>query len=398
MLYTDSPPTVQVRKGRSAAALLVALLVIAANLRPALTGVGPLIETIRQDLGLSATAAGLLNSLPLFAFAAFSPLAHFGNRIGIERALLAAMLILVAGIVVRSVGSSADLFGGTLLLGAGIAVGNVLVPSLIKRDFPDRVGEVTTAYAVVLALTAAIASGVSVPLARILPGGWQSALAFWAVPAALAVLLFAARLRSAGAEKHRDSDTTPSIPIWRSALAWQVTAFMGLQSLMFYIVVGWFPSVLRDAGYAPGTAGWIVTLFQIVALATTLVMPALIRRGRDQRFLAVATPLIVVVAIFGQLTAPAAALLWMVLIGVGTGPTLILALTFIGLRTRDHRQTAALSLMAQSVGYFIAALGPIAFGFLHDLAHGWTVPLIALAACLFLQAAAGFGAGRNAQV
>jgi CP family cyanate transporter-like MFS transporter len=173
---------------------------------------------------------------------------------------------------------------------------------------------------------------------------------------------------------------------------------MGLQSLMFYIVVGWFPSVLRDAGYSPGTAGWIVTLFQVVALATTLVMPALIRRGRDQRFLAVATPLIVVVAIFGQLAAPAAALLWMVLIGLGTGPTLILALAFIGLRTRDHRQTAALSLMAQSVGYFIAALGPVVFGFLHDLAHGWTVPLIALAACLFLQAAAGFGAGRNAQV
>src|SRR5580692_10332069 len=140
MLYTDSPPTVQLRKGRSAAALLVALLVIAANLRPALTGVGPLIEVIRRDLGLSATAAGLLNSLPLFAFAGFSPLAHFGNRIGIERALIFAMLGLVAGIIIRSLGGSIGLFAGTLALGASIAIGNVLVPSVIKRDFPDRVG------------------------------------------------------------------------------------------------------------------------------------------------------------------------------------------------------------------------------------------------------------------
>jgi CP family cyanate transporter-like MFS transporter len=385
-------------KAQSAAALLTALLVVAANLRPALTGVGPLIEVIRQDLGLSATAAGLLNSLPLFAFAVFSPLAHFGARIGIERALLAAMLVLVAGIVVRSLGGSADLFGGTLLLGAGIAVGNVLVPSLIKRDFPDRVGDVTTAYAVVLALTAAIGSGVAVPLVHILPGGWQSALVFWAIPAALAIFHLALRLRAGAGRESANKVYAANVPIWRSLLAWQVTVFMGLQSFTYYVAVGWFPSVLQDIGYAPSAAGWIVTLFQIVALAATLVMPSLIRRGRDQRLLAVVTPLFIVVAILGMVAAPGAALLWIILMGLGNGPTMILALSFFGLRTADHRQAAALSLMAQSVGYFIAALGPIAFGLLHDLSHGWTAPLLALAACLFLQAAAGFGAGRNTQL
>jgi MFS transporter, CP family, cyanate transporter len=382
----------------NAAVLLIALLAVAANLRPALTSVGPLIEVIRHDLDLSATAAGLLNSLPLFAFAAFSPLAHFGNRIGIERMLIAAMLGLVAGILVRSLGGSVSLFAGTLVLGASIAVGNVLLPSAIKRDFPHRVGGVTTAYAVVLALTAAIASGVSVPLARILPGGWQSALAFWAVPTALAVFPLALRLRSDAAGEHAHKVYTASVPVWRSWLAWQVTVFMGLQSFVFYIVVGWFPSVLRDQGYTPGAAGWIVTLFQVVALTATLAMPALIRRGRDQRFIAVTTPLLIAVAILGLVVAPGAALIWIVLIGLGTGPTLILALAFIGLRSGDHRQAAALSLMVQSIGYFIAALGPIAFGLLHDLSHGWTPPLLALAASLILQAIAGFGAGRNKYV
>jgi CP family cyanate transporter-like MFS transporter len=173
---------------------------------------------------------------------------------------------------------------------------------------------------------------------------------------------------------------------------------MGLQSFLFYIVVGWFPSVLRNAGYTPGAAGWIVTLFQVVALTATLAMPTLIRRGRDQRFLAVSAPLLIAAAIFGLVVAPDAALLWIVVIGLGTGPTLILALAFISLRSGDHRQAAALSLMAQSIGYFIAALGPIAFGLLHDLCHGWTVPLIALAVILIFQAIAGFGAGRNARV
>jgi MFS transporter, CP family, cyanate transporter len=384
--------------GASAILLLTALLLVAANLRPALTSVGPLIDVIRQDLHLSATAAGLLNSLPLFAFAAFSPLAHAANRIGIERALMLAMLALIAGIVVRSLGGAVGLFGGTILLGAAIAVGNVLLPSVIKRDFAQRVGGITTAYAIVLALTAAIASGVSVPLARVLPGGWRSALAFWALPTAIAIVPLALRLRADVAAGDANKVYAPAVPIWRSLVAWQVTIFMGLQSFSYYVAVSWFPSVLQDIGYTPGAAGWIVTLFQIVALAATLAMPSLIRRGPDQRLLAVVTPLLLVAAILGLVAAPGAALFWVTLMGLGNGPTMILALTFFGLRTRDHREAAALSLMAQSIGYFIAALGPIAFGLLHDMSHGWTLPLLALAVSLIIQSFAGYGAGRNTHV
>ena len=384
--------------GVSTVVLLTALLAVAANLRPALTSVGPLIDLIRQDLGLSATVAGLLNSLPLFAFAAFSPLAHFANRIGIERALMVAMLALIAGIVVRSFGGTPGLFGGTLLLGASIAVGNVLLPSAIKRDFPHRVSGITTAYAIMLGLTAAIGSGVSVPLARILPGGWESALAFWALPTALALFPLALCLRASESTEATSKSYAAAAPVWRSLLAWQVTLFMGLQSFSYYVAVSWFPSVLQDFGYTASAAGWIVTFFQIVALGATLAMPTLIRRSRDQRLLAAATPLLIVVALLGMIAAPGAALLWIVILGVGNGPTMILALTFFGLRTRDHRQAAALSLMAQSIGYFIAALGPVIFGLLHDVSHGWTLPLLAMAGSLVIQAAAGFGAGRNTQI
>jgi MFS transporter, CP family, cyanate transporter len=384
--------------GVSTVILLAALLAVAANLRPALTSVGPLIDLIRQDLGLSATVAGLLNSLPLFAFAAFSPLAHFANWIGIERALMVAMMALIAGILVRSFGGTPGLFGGTLLLGASIAVGNVLLPSAIKRDFPHRVSGVTTTYAIMLGLTAAIGSGVSVPLARILPGGWESALAFWALPTALALFPLALCLRASDSAEATSKSYAAAAPVWRSLLAWQVTLFMGLQSFSYYVAVSWFPSVLQDMGYTPGAAGWIVTFFQVVALAATLAMPTLIRRSRDQRLLAVATPLLIVVALLGMIAAPGAALLWIVVLGIGNGPTMILALTFFGLRTRDHRQAAALSLMAQSIGYFIAALGPIIFGLLHDMSHGWTLPLLAMAASLVVQAAAGFGAGRDMQI
>jgi len=384
--------------GVSTVVLLTAMLAVAANLRPALTSVGPLIDLIRQDLGLSATVAGLLNSLPLFAFAAFSPLAHFANRIGIERALMVAMLALIAGILVRSFGGTSGLFGGTLLLGASIAVGNVLLPSAIKRDFPHRVSGITTTYAIMLGLTAAIGSGVSVPLARILPGGWESALAFWALPTALALFPLALCLRAGDPGDATSKSYAAAAPVWRSLLAWQVTLFMGLQSFSYYVAVSWFPSVLQDMGYTASAAGWIVTFFQVVALAATLAMPTLIRRSRDQRMLAVATPLLIVVALIGMIAAPGAALLWIVVLGIGNGPTMILALTFFGLRTRDHRQAAALSLMAQSIGYFIAALGPIIFGMLHDISHGWTVPLLAMAGSLIVQAGAGWGAGRNTQI
>ena len=381
------------------ASFLIALLLIAANLRPSLTGVGPLLETIQDDLSLSATAAGLLSSLPLLAFAGFAPLATLARQHGAERILLAALLALIAGTLLRSEGSIAALFGGTVLLATGLAVTNVLLPMLIKQHYPERVPTITTAYATTMGAIAALGSGLAVPLARVLPGGWRSSLASWALLAAIAVVFWLPHLRSpSGATPGSAAASSTPHPPWRTRIAWQVTCFMGLQSTLFYIAISWYPAILRDNGFSPSSAGWLLTLFQVAALLAGLPIPMLIRRFMDQRGLALAASLLVGFGTLGVLLAPRAAALWMIVLGMGAGPGLILALSFMGLRARNPMTAAALSLMAQSIGYLLAAFGPIAFGFVHDRVGGWSAALLGACALTVLQGLCGLGAGRDAKI
>ena len=381
-----------------AASFLIALLLIAANLRPSLTSVGPLLKTIQDQLSLSATAAGLLTSLPLLAFAACAPLARLARQHGPERMLLAAMITVIAGVLLRSEGSTPALFGGTALLATGIAVVNVLLPTLIKQHYPERVPTITTAYATTMGAVAALGSGVAVPLARVLPGGWQGSLASWALPAAIAVVFWIPHLRATATTPAAASESTSPHPPWRTRLAWQVTSFMGLQSTLFYIAISWYPAILRDNGFSPTHAGWLLTLFQVAALLAGLPIPMLIRRFMDQRGLAVAASLLVACGTLGILLAPRAATLWMIVLGMGAGPGLILALSFMGLRASSPTTAAALSLMAQSIGYLLAAIGPFAFGLVHDRAGGWSAPLLFAFVLTLLQALCGFGAGRAAKI
>lgn len=375
---------------------LVSFLLLALNLRPAITAVGPLVGSIQDSTGLSGAAVGLLSSLPLLAFAAFAPLARFGRRIGLERTLALAMTMLLGGIVLRSTGSMAALFAGTLLVGAGIAVGNVLAPTIIKRDYPERVGSLATAYALILALSAAIASGLAVPFERMLPGGWRSALAVWTVPAAMAVILWThASMRPRPAPQ---VDDTPRASVWHSRLAWCVTGFMGLQSLCFYVVVAWIPLVIQDNGADPAVAGWLLTGFQLVSVAAGAALPRLLALRQDQRALAVFSSLSITAGILGLLLQPAWTLLWIVVMGFGSGVCFPLAIAYIGLRSTDHQQATSLSLMAQSMGYLLAAFGPFLFGLAHDLSGGWTLPLAGLAGCTVFQAIMGYNGGRNATV
>lgn len=381
-----------------AGSFLIALLLIAANLRPSLTSVGPLLKTIQDQLSLSPTAAGLLSSLPLLAFGACAPLATFARRHGPEKILLAAMITLIGGLLLRSAGSTFALFAGTAVLATGIAVVNVLLPMLIKQHYPDRVPTITTAYATTMGVVAALASGVSVPLARSLPGGWQTSLASWALPAVIATAFWLPHLRSPPSAVANASDTASPHPPWRTRLAWQVTSFMGLQSTLFYIAISWYPAILRDNGFSPTSAGWLLTLFQVAALLAGLPIPMLIRRFMDQRGLALTASLLVAFGTLGILFAPKAAVLWMVVLGAGAGPGLILALSFMGLRASNPITAASLSLMAQSIGYLLASLGPIAFGFVHEHVGGWSAALV-LAFCIALvQGMCGWGAGRSAKI
>ncbi|MGC4027421.1 MAG: MFS transporter [Steroidobacteraceae bacterium] len=376
---------------------LVALLLVAANLRPSLTGVGPLLLEIQQQLSLSATAAGLLNSLPLLIFAAAAPLAGLADRHGAERLTLVALITLGVGTLLRSEGSIGALFAGTVVLASGIAVANVLIPVLIKQHFPDRIATVTTAYATVLGAFAGLASGVSVPLARVLPGDWRGSLGCWSLLALLAILLWLPHLRPVA---HSDDPARQPAPrrVWRTSLGWQITAFMGLQSAIFYTIVTWYPAILSEAGFSLTAAGWMLTLYQFVGIAAGLAIPMLIRRLRDQRLLALITSLFATAGNLGLLLAPSAALLWMAVLGIGTGPCLILALSFVGLRASTAQTAAALSLMMQGLGYLLAAFGPVVFGYLHDSSGGWSLVLSGLALLGLLQGLCGYQAGRTRKI
>ncbi|GAA0939645.1 hypothetical protein GCM10009560_50510 [Nonomuraea longicatena] len=271
-------------------------------------------------------------------------------------------------------------------------MGNVLLPSLIKRDFPTRVGLLTSAYATVMGAVAAVASGVAVPISQAAPGGWHTALGCWIVLALAAIVLWFPQVRttrpaSGESRGHR-------LP-WGSPLAWAVTAFMGLQSLGFYVVVTWLPQVLQDTGVDAATAGWLLFLFQAVAVVTGLAAPAAMRWARDQRAVATVSSLVVLAGYLGLLLAPGWALLWSAVLGLGGGICLVLALAFLSLRAQDATVAGALSAMAQSIGYLVAAVGPVAFGLLHAVGSGWTVPILLMCVAAAGQAAVAMTAGRG---
>lgn len=382
--------------------LLAGVLLVAANLRPTLVGVGPLLPSIMESTGLSASAAGVLNAVPLLAFGAASVFVpRLAVWLGTERALLVALLVLSVGTLLRSTPSNVALFGGTAVIGLGIAVGNVLLPSVVKRDFPGRVSTVTGWYAAVMSLVAAVASGVAVPVAHVAPGGWRTSLAAWAFLAVVVAGIWAVvGLRpqqppaSSAGSGGAGSNPAARIPWW-SPLAWQVTVFMGLQSLGFYVVIGWLPSLVQSRGMSAATGGWLLLVYQGISVVVYIVTPMLVRRLPDQRYLASGAGLLFGGCIVGLLVAPQLVLLWVVLMGAGSGTCMVLALSFFSLRAADAQGAAALSGMGQSVGYLLAAGGPALFGVLHDVTEGWTVPLLTVAAFALVQACAGFAAGRD---
>ena len=381
--------------------LVLGFVLLAANLRPALTGVAPLIGQIRTDASISNGVAGLLTALPLLAMGVLSPIApRLARRFGMERVLLASMLVLAAGILLRSAGAVAALFSGTAVLGAAIALGNVLLPSLVKREFPDRAGLMTSIYSTALAISAAIAAGVSFPIANQTGIGWRASLALWALLALVAAVAWLPQLRSAR-PADASPETSPEVGgLWRSALAWQVTLFMGLQSLGYYVVLTWLPEILQEeAGISASRAGWMLALAQGVGIASIFLAPVLADRSPSQHGVVVGAVTLTGTGALGLLVAAdTATALWVVLLGLGQGACFSLALTFFALRTSDPEHAAALSGMAQSVGYLLAAAGPFLFGVLRDATHAWTVPLallFSLAVCLLIT---GLGAARNADV
>jgi CP family cyanate transporter-like MFS transporter len=378
--------------------LVAAIFLISMNLRPAITGVGPLLEFIRADTGLTAVFAGVLTSIPLAAFAFMSPwAAAIGGRLGMERTIFIALLVLAVGVLLRSAPSLAALYTGSILLAAAIAVCNVLVPGLIKRDFPDKVGLMTSVYATTLATFASISSGISVPLAQTLPGSWRGALVVWCIPAIITALILLPQLRRTTKPLAQPGEKAVQ-SVWRSRLGWNVTLFMGLQSMSFYTVLSWLSSILQDQGYTPISAGWITAMFPALGIPVGFIFPAMMSRFKDQRAMSALWSLVMLVGYIGMIFLPQFTVFWVIVSGIALGFCFPLALAFFALRAADAKQAAALSGMAQSVGYGIAAVGPVLFGALHDLTHGWTAALWMIAVCAVLQAVVGWYAGRKAHV
>lgn len=360
--------------------LLAGIIVIAATMRSPITATGPVVEMIRADTGIGHTMVGLLTSLPLLAFAAVSPFApRLAKRFGVESALLLAVIIVTIGVALRLLPSVLTLYAGTAILGCGIALSNVLLPSLIKRDFPLRVGIVTGLYSVSMNIFGAIASGISVPAAEASPIGWRASLGMWAFLSILALLLWLPQVAASRKRMLYVTSRSEGAPVRlrTSSLAWFVTLFMGLQSLIFYTTITWLPEILAEQGFGATSAGWMLSLMQMVSVPATFIVPILAGRTRDQRILTTITCSSLIVGYALLLTGISSLVtIGVTLAGIGAGASFGLVTMFFVLRTKHARQAASLSGMAQSFGYMLAAAGPLLFGVLHDWTKGWTLPLL----------------------
>lgn len=374
--------------------LLIGILLISANLRAPFTGVPPLLGAIQQELGLSTFATGAITTLPLLAFAILSPVsATFARLYGLERSLLGALIAIAVGILLRSVGTSWGLYLGTTVLGMGIAVGNVLLPSIVKRNFPQNVASITGAYALSMGIAAAIGSAVAIPIAN--AWGWRIALLAFLVFPIAAIVAWLMQGKERPAPQTQAAASLKTQELWRSPLAWQITLFLGLNSTIYYIIVGWLPNILTDAGLTPAEAGSMHGAMQLATAIPGLLIGPLLRYLPDQRLAALSMCMLSVAALAGLLVAPQMALIWAVMFGIGTGACIILGLSFVGLRTRNAQQAAALSGMSQCIGYLLASVGPMAIGAMHDALGGWNSSLILCIALALIATVMGMQAGRD---
>ncbi|WML50917.1 MFS transporter [Neobacillus sp. PS3-12] len=382
--------------------LIFGIIFIGMNLRAPLTSVGPLVGMIRDDLGISNTLAGVLTTFPLLAFALVSPFApKLVRRFEINKVLLATLPLLIIGIILRSVSGIGTLLLGTTVLGFAISICNVLLPSLIKKEFPKKIGFLTGIYSVSMNLCGAVASGISIPLASDLGLGWKGAIGCWAVLAFISLFVWLPQTRygqkqiSIGILDSREE----SVNIWRSELAWKVTFFMGLQSLMFYTIVAWLPEILFERGLNSSSSGWMLSLLQFSLLPFTFIIPVISVRMTSQRLLVIFIFLLLVVGYSGLLIGGNSLIpVWAILIGIGVGSAFSLSMMFFTLKTQNSRQAAELSGMAQAIGYLLASIGPTLFGWMHDITHNWTLPLIILVVAAVFLLIFGLGAGKNQYV
>lgn len=382
-------------KKYSSILFILGIIILAFNLRPAITSVGPILGIIREDLAISNWSVGLLTSLPLLAFAIMSPIApRLANNTSNEKAILYGLVTLLIGIGIRSTSLIFFLFAGTVLIGIGIAIINVILPSLIKNNFPAKIGLMTGVYTTSMSIFAATASGLSVPLTKDLDLGWKWSLASWSILAITGIIIWVFVMNNGSKMKNQELYEPSTVKLLKSPVAWQVTIFMGLQSFLFYVTISWLAEILISNGFSTSHAGLYVAYLQFISLPATFFTPVLAGRLTNQQ------PIVLTFGLSGMIgytilyfqPGLIGTIVSITLIGIMLGASISLALALLGLRTTNGRQAAELSGMAQSFGYLLASLGPILIGFIFDMAHDWDTSILSILFVTFIMTLVGLGA------
>lgn len=342
-------------------------------------------DDIGKALNLSDSLLGLLTTLPLLAFGFVSTITpYFTKRFGLGKTLLASMALLTLGIIIRSAGGVFGLYFGTMLLGIAIAFGNVLIPAITKNNFPNKAGLVTSLHSATMSLGAALAAGLSIPLARELNLGWRGSLSVWAVLSVMAFFIWIPQIKKVKTTKSSRGLREAMKNLSGSRLVWQIAIYMGLQSLAFYVILAWLPSILVDFGYDAEFGGWMLSLSQATGILGALTIPIWAASRKDQRKVVVFLIFFEVISLIGLMLPEFIPIyIWVSILGFVLGGAFSLALLLIVLRAPDSETAAELSGMVQSIGYFLAAIGPFIVGVIQDLTQEWiySIGLLVLVAC-----------------
>lgn len=380
------------RNKKQSLILFIGILLIGASLRAPITSVGIALPSIKDTLNLSNTSVSLITIIPLLSFAVISLFAaKISHKFGLERTVFGALILICVGIALRAITGVSWLYVGTILIGVGIAFGNVLTPGIIKMNFPLRIGIMTGYYTVVMNIFGSVSSYVTAPLVKHF--NYNIAISLIGIVTFIGIITWSFQLNKH--ETVNSSQTTTNINVWKSPLSWQITLLMGGQSMIFYSLINWLPEFLLSHGTPINEAGIYLSILQLAIIPLTFVTPIFAEKLKNQVLITFVTGLLFVLGILMLMLQPNWAFLGIILIGVASGLAFGLVNTFFGLRTENGLTAAKLSGMSQSVGYLFAAIGPLLFGILHDATNSWNTSFGILLITSIIIMIIGSRAGRN---
>lgn len=392
-------------KNQSIILITILVILLACNLRAPITGVGSLIGVISEDFSLSSGAAGMLTTIPLLAFAVVSPMvAMLAEKLGAGKLLVISSAALAVGILIRWVSGGVGLFLGTGIIGAAIAVGNVLLPAIIKSSFPNRMESMTSLYTVIMQIVSAVSTAVSVPLSLVL--GWKAALGVWLIPAAVALafcfltrsLRISQRSDPSQASDCFDVSVSKKRSLYKSSMTWWVTLYMGVQSMLFYSFIAWLSPMMQTAGYDSVLSGYLLSGYVIMGMAGSAALPLVTKKSRSHSQTGVlmgATYFLGALLMLLSLSLPVLLFPGIIICGFCSGTSISFAMTLFGLHTSNGQSASRLSAVAQSIGYLVAAIGPVVLGRIFDATKSWLLPMMILAAAAGFLIVAGKIVGRD---